>query len=69
MQTPDGAWRVEIYLKPRSASWWYRLVHGDNRIDDLTIGGVERLLNEAGYDMGDLQECGPDTGERQHGVA
>ena len=57
MQTPDGAWRVEVYRQPPSRAYWYRLVHGDNRVEGLTITGVERLLAEAGYDMGDLEDA------------
>ena len=57
MQTPDGAWRVEPYRRPRTGnSWWYRLVdpaHA-NMIEDLTIAGVERLLTQMGYEMADL---------------
>ncbi|OJF14544.1 hypothetical protein [Couchioplanes caeruleus] len=56
MQTPDGTWRVEPYLRPRTRSWWYRLVGpaSDNVIEDLSIGAVERLLTEMGYDLADL---------------
>lgn len=56
MQTPDGVWRVEVYRKPRSTTWWYRLVHGDNVVEDLSIASVERLLAEVGYDLADLEE-------------
>jgi hypothetical protein len=57
MQTPDGAWRVEPYLRPQSpGSWWYRLISptSDNMIEDLSITGVERLLAEMGYDLAEL---------------
>lgn len=54
MQTPDGAWVVEIYRQPRSRSFWYRLIHGENVVESLTIASVERLLTEAGYDIADL---------------
>ena len=57
MQTPDGAWRVEPYLRPQTrGSWWYRLIGAanDSMIEDLTITGVERLLAELGYDLADL---------------
>lgn len=57
METPDGQWRVEVYRTPRTTSYWYRLVHGDNVVESLTIASVERLLAEAGYDMGDLQQA------------
>lgn len=57
MQTPDGAWRVEPYLRPQiRGSWWYRLVGAanDSVIEDLSIAGVERLLTEMGYRLADL---------------
>lgn len=59
MQTPDGAWRVEPYRRPRTSnSWWYRLVDPahDNVIEGLSIAGVGRLLTEMGYDVADLVE-------------
>ena len=56
MQTPDGQWRVEVYRPSRTSSHWYRLVHGDNVVEGLTITGVQRLLGEAGHDVGDLQD-------------
>ena len=57
MQTPDGAWRVEPYLRPQTrGSWWYRLIDpvNDSMIEDLSITGVARLLAEMGYDLADL---------------
>lgn len=54
---PDGVWRVELDLRPRSrSSLWYRLVDPvhDNVIEDLSIAGVERLLARMGYDLADL---------------
>lgn len=57
MQTRDGQWRVEVYRRAMSRTHWYRLVHGDNVIEGLTIGGVERLLAEAGVDLADLVEA------------
>jgi bifunctional non-homologous end joining protein LigD len=61
MQTPDGAWRVEVYRQPRSRLWWYRLVHtaDDSTVEGLSIGSVQRLLDEAGYDIADLIDCPP----------
>ena len=47
MQTPDGAWRVEAVHT--STSHWYRLIHGDNTIDWLTIVDVERLLHPSAW--------------------
>jgi bifunctional non-homologous end joining protein LigD len=57
MQTRDGEWRVEVYRQERSTAWWYRLVHGDNVVEGLTIAGVERLLAEAGINLADLVEA------------
>jgi hypothetical protein len=62
MQTPDGAWRVEIVLRrtygARGAtqSRWYRVVHHDDVRDWLSINEVQRILTEAGVDMADLTE-------------
>ncbi|MER7274381.1 hypothetical protein ABT369_08000 [Dactylosporangium sp. NPDC000244] len=55
MQTPGGAWRVEVVRHP-SGSRWYRLIHGENIVDFLTIGRVAELLAQAGVDMGELTE-------------
>lgn len=55
MQTPDGAWRVEIVTRGRSE--WYRIVQGDNVLDWLTITAVQRILGEAGIGMADLDEA------------
>lgn len=52
MCTPDGEWRVEIVRRGRTR--WYRVVHGDHVHDWLSISGVERILTEAGIDMGTL---------------
>jgi bifunctional non-homologous end joining protein LigD len=52
MQTPDGAWRVEVIRRGRTR--WYRIVHGDDVLDWLSIAGVERILDEAGVDRGTL---------------
>jgi bifunctional non-homologous end joining protein LigD len=64
LQTPDGQWRVEAVRENRSLpnkrpyiSEHYRLVHGDNVIDSLSIAIVQRLLEEAGVDMADLVEA------------
>ena len=58
MQTPDGQWRVEA-IRRGAGSRWYRIIHGDNVIDWLTIGSVRQLLTEAGVDLGDLDEVDP----------
>jgi bifunctional non-homologous end joining protein LigD len=52
MQTADGEWRVEVVRRGRSR--WYRIVHEDDVRDWLSISGVERILAEAGIDMGAL---------------
>jgi hypothetical protein len=48
MQTPDGAWRIEVVRRHRTR--WYRIVHGDDVQDWLSISAVERILDEAGVD-------------------
>jgi hypothetical protein len=55
MQTPDGAWRVEVVKRGRTR--WYRIVHGDDVLDWLSIAAVERILAEAGVDMGALVDA------------
>jgi bifunctional non-homologous end joining protein LigD len=52
LETPDGQWRVEAIRRPKER--FFRLIHGDNVVDGLTIATVERLLREAGVDMADL---------------
>ena len=42
-------------VRPTGApDFWYRVVHGDSELDWLTIGQVERILAEAGWDISDL---------------
>jgi hypothetical protein len=53
------AGRVEIVRHGRSR--WYRVVHGDNKIDWLGIAGVEPVLREAGIDIADLVEVTDDS--------
>jgi hypothetical protein len=57
MQTPDGAWRVEVVRRKRTR--WYRIVHGEDVIDWLSIAAVERVLAEAGVDRRLLTEVDP----------
>ncbi len=57
MQTPDGAWRVEVVRRGRTR--WYRIVHGDDVLDWLSISAVERILDEAGVDRHLLIDAGP----------
>ncbi|HEX8345927.1 MAG TPA: hypothetical protein VF657_14490 [Actinoplanes sp.] len=70
MRTPDGRWRVEIVRRGRTR--WYRVVHGDSEIDWLSISAVERILAEAGVDMGTLVPVVEDDGpgaDHLNGVA
>jgi hypothetical protein len=48
MQTPDGAWRVEVVRRRNTR--WYRIVHGEDVLDWLSIAAVERILDEAGVE-------------------
>ena len=57
MQTPDGEWRVEIVR--RQGTRWYRIVHGDDVLDWLSIAAVERILDEAGVQRHTLVEADP----------
>jgi hypothetical protein len=70
MQTPDGAWRVEVVRRGRSR--WYRVANEarDVEIAWLTIAAVERVLDDLGVNMADLTECAtPRSVTRQHGPA
>jgi bifunctional non-homologous end joining protein LigD len=55
MSTPDGAWCVEVIRRGKSR--WFRIVHGEDVIDWLSITAVERILGEAGVDMAALVEA------------
>lgn len=57
MQTPDGVWRVEVVRRRNGR--WYRIVHGEDVIDWLSIAAVERILDEAGVDRRTLTDAGP----------
>lgn len=57
MQTADGQWRVEAVR--RGNSRWYRIVHGEDVIDWLSIAAVQRILHEAGVDLSQLDEVDP----------
>ena len=57
MQTPDGAWRVEVVRRRRTR--WYRIVHGEDVLDWLSIAAVERILADAGIDLRVLVEVDP----------
>jgi bifunctional non-homologous end joining protein LigD len=45
MQTPDGGWRVEVIKRGRTR--WYRVIHGDNELDWLSIAAVQRIFTES----------------------
>ncbi len=71
MQTPDGAWRVEVIERGRTR--WYRLTHEHNELDWLSIAAVQRILSEADVDMATSSRL-PTTRQRpadypQHGAA
>jgi bifunctional non-homologous end joining protein LigD len=57
MQTPDGRWHVDIMR--RGTSRWYRIRHGDNEFDWLDLPAVERILAEAGAELGELVPAVP----------
>jgi hypothetical protein len=57
MQTPDGAWRVEATRRRRE--YWYRIVHGKDVMEGLSIAGVLHILTEAGVDVATLIEVDP----------
>jgi bifunctional non-homologous end joining protein LigD len=63
MQTRNGTWRVEAVR--RSRNQFYRLVHGENVIDGLSIATVERLLAQAGVSMDELIPVTSDGGEQR----
>lgn len=54
METPDGAWRVEIVKRGGGPS--YQIRHDGVLIEYLPIAAVIRILGEAGVDMADLVE-------------
>jgi hypothetical protein len=69
MRTPDGAWRVEAVKRGRTR--WYRVVHGEDLLDWLSIAAVQRILAEAGVDISDLVDVAEPATEDdgQHGAA
>jgi hypothetical protein len=44
----------------RGKTRWFQVRHGDNELDWLSIAGVERVLAEAGIDLGDLERASID---------
>jgi hypothetical protein len=59
MQTPDGSWRVEVVRRGRTR--WYRIVHGEDVLDWLSIAAVERILRESGVALDELVDVPPDA--------
>ncbi|MEV4350895.1 non-homologous end-joining DNA ligase [Actinoplanes sp. NPDC049596] len=55
VMTADAAWRVEAVR--RDGRQWYRIVHGDNVVDGLSLDDVQRVLEKAGIDFADLTEA------------
>lgn len=60
METPDGVWRVEAIR--RGPERWFRIIRrepGDREsvIDWLSVASVERILDEAGINLADLQDA------------
>jgi hypothetical protein len=58
MQTPDGSWRVEVIRRGRNR--WYRILHGEDVFDWLSIAAVERILAEGGVNRDELIDADPD---------
>jgi bifunctional non-homologous end joining protein LigD len=52
----DTGWTHSGIAK-RGKTRWYRIVHGEDLIDWLSIAGVERILAEAGVDLAELHEA------------
>ena len=50
-------WRVEAVHT--GTSHWYRVIHGHDTIDWLTIADVERLQQQAGVDISALHDADP----------
>ena len=59
MQTPDGSWRVEVVR--RGHTRWYRIVHGDDVLDWLSIAAVERILGDSGVALESLVDVPPEV--------
>ncbi len=54
MRTTDGRWQVQAVRQGHDR--WYRITHGDNVVDGLSMPDVERLLARAGVDLSSLHE-------------
>ncbi len=57
MQTPDGLWRVEAVRQ--GGRYWYRVIHGDDVYEPLSIAAVERVLAEGGVARSTLVSADP----------
>jgi bifunctional non-homologous end joining protein LigD len=57
MVTPDGQWRVEVVSRKGVES--FRILHGDNVVEGLSLGEVEELLSRRGVDLRMLRQAGP----------
>lgn len=57
METPDGAWRVEVVSRAGVES--FRLVHGDSVVEGLDLAGVEGLLARRGVELRTLRHADP----------
>ncbi|MEU8817253.1 non-homologous end-joining DNA ligase [Actinoplanes sp. NPDC048796] len=55
VMTADATWRVEAVR--RDGRQWYRIVHGDNVVEGLTLDDVRLVLEKAGIDLADLTEA------------
>ncbi|MFF5083333.1 non-homologous end-joining DNA ligase [Actinoplanes sp. NPDC000266] len=55
VMTRDAAWRVEAVR--RDGREWYRIVHGDNVVEGLSLDDVRLVLEKAGIDLADLTEA------------
>jgi bifunctional non-homologous end joining protein LigD len=57
MQTPDGVWRVEAVRQGRH--YWYRLRHGDEVFEPLSVAALDHVLSNAGVDRATLVPVDP----------
>jgi bifunctional non-homologous end joining protein LigD len=60
LATSDGSWRVEVVH--RDGHQAYRILHGENMVDGLTLQDVQTMLHRAGVEISDLTEAAADPG-------
>jgi bifunctional non-homologous end joining protein LigD len=60
LATSDGSWRVEVVH--RDGHQAYRILHGENTVDGLTLQDVQTMLHRAGVEISDLTEAAADPG-------